>query len=84
MNQRLPSLKALRAFEAAGRHLSFTHAAQELHVTPAAVGHQVKTLEEDLGVKLFKRMNRSVVLTRAGHALLPGPTARRPEPVAFG
>jgi len=57
MKQRLPSLNALRAFEAGGRHLSFTKAAVELHVTPAAVGHQVKALEQDLGVRLFQRLN---------------------------
>jgi LysR family glycine cleavage system transcriptional activator len=72
VKQRLPSLNALRAFEAAGRHLSFTKAADELHVTPAAVGHQVKALEQDLGVRLFQRLNRALVLTEAGRALLPG------------
>lgn len=72
MPKRLPSLNALRAFEAAGRYLSFTLAAQELHVTPAAVGHQIKALEENLGVKLFRRLNRALTLTEAGHGLLPG------------
>ena len=52
MASHLPSLNALRAFEAAGRHLSFSKAAEELHVTPAAVGHQVKALEHDLGTVL--------------------------------
>jgi LysR family glycine cleavage system transcriptional activator len=67
----LPPLNALRAFEAAGRHLSLTHAARELHVTPAAVSHQVKALEERLGVKLFRRVSRGLVLSGAGQALLP-------------
>lgn len=72
MSTRLPSLNALRAFEAAGRHLSFSKAAEELHVTPAAVGHQVKALEQDLGVVLFDRLNRALQLTPAGQSLLPG------------
>ncbi|GIT53393.1 MAG: hypothetical protein Ct9H300mP16_05530 [Pseudomonadota bacterium] len=70
--RRLPPLNALRAFEAAGRHLSFTRAANELHVTPAAISHQIKALESDLGAKLFRRMNRSLQLTEAGQACLPG------------
>ena len=72
MHRRLPSLNALRAFEAAGRRLSFSRAAAELHVTPAAVGQQVRTLESYLGETLFVRQNRSVELTVAGQALLPG------------
>lgn len=64
-------MNALRAFEAAGRHLSLTRAAEELHVTPAAVSHQVKTLEEALGVKLFRRVSRGLVLSDAGQAFLP-------------
>lgn len=68
---RLPSLNALRAFEAAGRHLSFSKAAEELSVTPAAVGHQIKVLEEYLGAPLFVRLNRAVELTAAGQSLLP-------------
>lgn len=72
MASSLPSLNALRAFEAAGRHLSFSRAAEELHVTPAAVGHQVKVLEHDLGAVLFHRLNRSLRLTPAGQSLLPG------------
>ena len=72
MTQRLPPLNALRAFEAAGRHLSFTKAAEELHVTPAAVGHQVKVLEDYLGVQLFRRLTRAIALTDAGQDLLPG------------
>ena len=72
MERRLPPLNALRAFEAAARHLSLTRAAEELHVTPAAVSHQVKGLEATLGVKLFRRANRSLLLTDAGQACLPG------------
>ena len=71
MSGPLPPLNALRAFEAAARHLSFKKAAEELHVTPAAVGHQVKALEDFLGVQLFRRLNRAVMLTDAGQACLP-------------
>ena len=71
MVRRLPSLNALRAFEAAARHLSFTRAAQELHVTQAAISHQVKALEEHLGRKLFRRLNRALLLTDDGQAYLP-------------
>lgn len=68
---RLPPLNALRAFEAAARNLSLRKAAAELHVTPAAVSHQVNALEENLGVDLFNRLPRGVELTLAGQALLP-------------
>ncbi|MCP5151952.1 MAG: transcriptional regulator GcvA [Ectothiorhodospiraceae bacterium] len=71
MSRRLPPLTALRAFEAAARHLSFTRAAAELHVTQAAVSHQVRGLEEQLGVKLFRRTSRHLLLTDAGQACLP-------------
>ena len=64
-------LNALRAFEAAARHASFTHAAEELHVTQAAVSHQVKALEERLGVALFVRRPRGLEITSEGEALLP-------------
>ncbi|MDH2433763.1 LysR family transcriptional regulator [Pokkaliibacter sp. MBI-7] len=64
-------LKALLAFEAAARHLSFTLAAQEMNVTQAAVSHQVKALEERLGVTLFRRLSRGLALTPEGEALLP-------------
>src|SRR5258708_34592284 len=64
-------LNALRAFEAAARHASFTHAAEELHVTQAAVGHQVKALEERLGVALFVRRPRGLEITGEGQALMP-------------
>jgi len=69
--QPLPPLNALRAFESAARHLSFTRAADELHVTQAAISHQVKGLEERLGVKLFRRLPRRLLLTDEGQALLP-------------
>jgi LysR family glycine cleavage system transcriptional activator len=68
MNERLPSLSALRAFEAAARHLSLTRAAEELKVTPAAISHQIKVLEDDLGIKLFDRRNRRLALTREARA----------------
>lgn len=72
MPKGLPPLNALRAFEAAGRHLSVTKAADELHVTAAAVSHQVKTLEEYLEVRLFRRSGNTLLLTDAGQACLPG------------
>ncbi|HUP31052.1 MAG TPA: transcriptional regulator GcvA [Usitatibacter sp.] len=64
-------LNALRAFEAAARHLSFKKAAAELHVTPGAVSHQIKLLEEFLGVSLFRRLTRALELTSEGTAMLP-------------
>lgn len=72
MAQRLPPLNSLRAFEAAARHQSFTRAAEELAVTPAAISHQVKALEEQLQLRLFRRLPRGLVLTEEGRALLPG------------
>jgi LysR family glycine cleavage system transcriptional activator len=72
MTYALPPLNALRAFEAAARHLSFKLAAHELHVTPAAVGQQVKALEARLGVQLFERLHKQLILTEAGQAYLPG------------
>ena len=66
MSRRIPPLNALRAFEAAARHLSFTKAADELNVTQAAISHQVKALEEWLGVPLFIRRNRTLLLTESG------------------
>jgi LysR family glycine cleavage system transcriptional activator len=69
-----PSLPALRVFAAAGRHLSFTKAAAELNVTPAAVSHQIRALEEQLGLALFERSTRSLDLTAAGRRLLPPAT----------
>jgi LysR family glycine cleavage system transcriptional activator len=71
MDQRLPSLNALRAFEAAARHLSLTKAARELHVTPAAVSHQLKALEADLGVALLRRVKGEFVLTETAQTVLP-------------
>lgn len=62
----LPPLNAVRAFECAGRHLSFLRAAEELGVTPGAVSRQIKTLEENLGIVLFERGHRSIALTRQG------------------
>jgi LysR family transcriptional regulator of beta-lactamase len=64
-------LNGLRAFEAAARHASLTKAAIELNVTPAALGHQVKALEERLGTPLFHRLPRGLALTDEGQALLP-------------
>ena len=72
MSRDLPPLNSLRAFEAAGRHLSLTKAALELHVTTPAVSHQVRALEDYLGVKLFRRVGNSLLLTDAGQACLPG------------
>ncbi len=72
MTDRLPPLTALRAFEAAARHLSFAKAASELNVTPAALSFQIKSLEDHLGHPLFVRLNRAVELTTAGKALAPG------------
>ena len=64
-------LNALRAFEAAARHLSFTRAADELCVTQAAISYQIKALEARLGVALFRRASRGLVLTDEGVALAP-------------
>ncbi len=66
VSRSLPPLNALRAFEAAARHRSFTRGAAELHVTQAAVSHQVKALEDHLGLKLFTRSERGLVLTERG------------------
>jgi LysR family glycine cleavage system transcriptional activator len=71
MSYRLPPLNALRAFEIAARHLSFKRAAEELCVTPTAVSHQIKQLEEFMGVELFRRLTRSLELTPEGVAMLP-------------
>ena len=71
MLRRMPPLGALRAYEAAARHLSFTLAAEELNVTPSAISHQVKALERWLGVPLFRRFNRALALTEDGRAYLP-------------
>ena len=71
MNERLPSLNALRAFDAAARHMSFQAAAEELHVTPAALSYQIRQLEEGLDLKLFTRLNRAVELTHEGELIRP-------------
>lgn len=68
MATRLPPLNALKAFEASARHLSFTKAADELFVTQAAVSHQIKSLENHLGIKLFMRKNRALLLTEEGQS----------------
>src|SRR5436853_3263669 len=70
MARRLPPLNALRSFEAAARHESFTRAAEELFVTQGAVSHQVKALEAELGVKLFNRERQRLVITEAGRQYL--------------
>ena len=70
MPRRLPTLNALKAFEAAARHESFTRAAEELFVTQGAVSHQVKALETELGLKLFNRERQRLVITEAGRAYL--------------
>jgi LysR family glycine cleavage system transcriptional activator len=66
MSNRLPPLLALRAFEAAARHLSFTNAASEMHLTQGAISRQIRTLEDHLGQKLFERLTRRIELTPAG------------------
>jgi LysR family glycine cleavage system transcriptional activator len=70
--KRLPSLDSLRAFEAAARHLSFTKAGEELHVTQSALSHRISALEEELGIKLFRRLTRKLELTPAGETLAAG------------
>lgn len=71
MSRRLPPLGALRAFEAAARHESFAKAADELAVTPAAISQQIRQLEAELGIELFRRLPRGLVLTQAGRSALP-------------
>ena len=68
----LPPLSAIRAFEAAARHGSFTKAAEELGMTQAAISYQVKLLEDRVGTPLFLRQARKVVLSDAGKRLAPG------------
>lgn len=72
MTARLPSLNGLRAFEAAARHLSFTLAASELNVTQTAISHQIRRLEDELGIRLFIRQNRALALTPEARDYLPG------------
>src|SRR5688500_12003804 len=69
---RLPPLTALRAFAVAAQQMSFAKAADALRVTPAAISHQIKALEDHLGVRLFRRVGRHLALTEEGHLLLPG------------
>lgn len=71
MARRFPSLNALRTFEVAARRLSFSKASEELNVTQAAVSRQIRFLEEDLGVKLFRRLTRAIELTEEGVLLYP-------------
>src|SRR6185295_4791998 len=71
MPVRLPPLNSLKAFEAVARHLSVKKAALELNVTSAAVSHQIRTLEDYLGVQLFHRYNRALELTDVAKAALP-------------
>jgi LysR family glycine cleavage system transcriptional activator len=71
MLRHIPGLQSLKAFDASARHLNFTRAAAELHVTPAAVSHQIKELEEAVGVPLFQRTSRHMQLTRQGMVLKP-------------
>jgi LysR family glycine cleavage system transcriptional activator len=71
LGRRLPPLNSLRAFEAAARHASFARAAAELAVTPAAISQQIRLLEADLGVGLFRRLPRGLVLTDAAKTALP-------------
>src|SRR5579871_4994299 len=71
MGASLPPLGALQAFVAVARHLSFSKAAEELHVTPAAITHQVHNLEHNLGTRLLQRSTRYVTLTQTGEACLP-------------
>ncbi|MEP3747150.1 MAG: transcriptional regulator GcvA [Nitratireductor sp.] len=70
-DRRMPPLNALRAFEAAARHLSLKEAADELCVTPGAISQSIKTLEQALGIELFQRANRAIFLTDAGQTYLP-------------
>src|SRR5436305_15327162 len=70
MPRRLPPLNALRSFDAAARHESFTRAAEELCVTQGAVSHQVKALEAELAVKLFNRERQRLIITEAGRDYL--------------
>ncbi len=72
MVARLPSLNGLKAFECAARHMSFTKAAEELNVTQTAISHQIRRLEEELGVSLFLRLKDGLALTEDGQAYLPG------------
>lgn len=74
MSRKITPLNAIRAFESAARYLNFTHAAGELNVTQAAISHQIKSLEQWLGLPLFRCLNRAVSLTEEGAAYLPAAT----------
>ncbi|WP_152222945.1 transcriptional regulator GcvA [Pseudomonas sp. SCB32] len=74
MSRSFPGIRSLRTFEAAGRHLNFTRAAEEVGLTPAAVSHQIKELEDQLGLALFTRTSRSIQLTPGGALLLEAAT----------
>ena len=78
MSDRLPPLTALRAFDAAARHMSFAKAAEELHVTPAALSFQIKALETALGQPVFKRLNRAVELIAQKAASRGGRSTAQP------
>src|SRR3954453_16805653 len=83
MRPRLPPLNALKTFEAAARHESFTRAAEELCVTQGAVSHQVKALEAELAVKLFNRERQRLIITEAGRNYL-AVVRDALDPVAMG
>ncbi len=70
-SNRLPSLKALRGFEVVSRHMHMNQAAEELSVTPSAISHLIRSLEQDLGVKLIEKSGRNIVLTETGKQLAP-------------
>ncbi|WHS62679.1 transcriptional regulator GcvA [Pseudomonas sp. G2-4] len=72
MAARIPSLNGLKAFESAARHMSFTKAAEELNVTQTAISHQIRRLEDELGVRLFLRLKDGLALTSEGQAYVPG------------
>ncbi|KPN91152.1 transcriptional regulator GcvA [Pseudomonas nunensis] len=72
MATRIPSLNGLKAFECAARHMSFTKAAEELNVTQTAISHQIRRLEDELGIRLFLRLKDGLALTSEGHSYLPG------------
>ncbi|ROM72594.1 transcriptional regulator [Pseudomonas brassicacearum] len=72
MAARIPSLNGLKAFESAARYMSFTKAAEELNVTQTAISHQIRRLEDELGVRLFLRLKDGLALTSEGQAYLPG------------
>src|SRR5256886_15969318 len=75
MRRSLPPLNALRSFDAAARHESFTRAAEELCVTQGAVSHQVKSLESELGIKLFNPERQRLIITEAARARPTGAAA---------